>query len=674
MANPVYLKDYIFPTNFLSNSQITIIELGLEFDPKKVSVPEEFDLVLYDDKSKELARLDPFLGVFQAKQRISLKTTLLEQSITNDHSILTYIPPTDINMWNNHGCSDYNGISFQDQNGEELAFDVEDYNSIDRNAWFWVKYTNTFNKNEDQNIYILFDGPCSIDYSDYGLAYPSDYNMVFHLNGSGNILNDATKKYNGVISGADRWRENYKIDGGYSFASNEDANVSIGGPRGQDFTIIAVIKENLGTGNSEIAEWSGFRILRRSNLTCADKINFEDTGGNPLCSNLNININQWFWIGARYTTADHNRAIYVNGGFPNSSTTGSIDIGTSVKNFYIGVYSDIPGASRFAGDMSEITYFNRALSHEEMQLLYLSMFQANNFVTIHELEMPTQAPDLNFTSFYEYDKIKGGSAIPITFIVQDSDSNNVYIDLNYSSGITEGTGTVILSNEEISSFSCDSNNLSIGSNCTYLWNVPLSDGNFYLLAKTKDIEGNQDFNHSNSNFLIDSTDPILSNQEPLLPLNKDSFPFDYNIQISDSGAGPLNCIARIYYNSLAQYDLNTDVNNGYCYVSLIPDIYCGDKVKVGFYGADSVYNISEETLTNDINYNCLIPPPVLPKEEYSRYFAESDPRQNILNPEKFVNSESLKISGNLETIAQLGAVVIIATIILIVALILRGRS
>jgi len=117
-------------------------------------------------------------------------------------------------------------------------------------------------------------------------------------------------------------------------------------------------------------------------------------------------------------------------------------------------------------------------------------------------------PDFNFTGFYAYVQYKGGSIVSIPFKLADADNNSLLIDLNYSPSATQGTGTVIIDDQNSLTLNCDTNNYSQVPNCSYSWTTPTTDGNFYLLGSASD--GNVDFNHSNSNFLLDSTKPVTT--------------------------------------------------------------------------------------------------------------------------------------------------------------------
>jgi hypothetical protein len=102
--------------------------------------------------------------------------------------------------------------------------------------------------------------------------------------------------------------------------------------------------------------------------------------------------------------------------------------------------------------------------------------------------------------------------LTIDFNVQD-DTNNLLVDLNYSSSAVQGTGAVIVDDLNISAlgttgaFNCADTNFLDSTQCSIDWNISsVVDGNYFLLLSITD--GNQtDFNASDNNFQVDN--PVL---------------------------------------------------------------------------------------------------------------------------------------------------------------------
>ena len=94
--------------------------------------------------------------------------------------------------------------------------------------------------------------------------------------------------------------------------------------------------------------------------------------------------------------------------------------------------------------------------------------------------------------------------------LKDSDTNALFVDINYSTTGVVGTGTQILLNENVltsGSLVCDSGNFSADTNCSYSWDITsVSDGNYFIVAVVSD--GVLDANDvSNAYFAIASLPP-----------------------------------------------------------------------------------------------------------------------------------------------------------------------
>ncbi len=97
--------------------------------------------------------------------------------------------------------------------------------------------------------------------------------------------------------------------------------------------------------------------------------------------------------------------------------------------------------------------------------------------------------------------------------IQDADSNNLLLDLNYSASSTRGTGTVIVNNLDINrlpttgAWNCADTNFQNITTCSIDWNIAsISDGNYFILATLDDIFTLK-FNTSDNNFMVDNTKP-----------------------------------------------------------------------------------------------------------------------------------------------------------------------
>ena len=101
--------------------------------------------------------------------------------------------------------------------------------------------------------------------------------------------------------------------------------------------------------------------------------------------------------------------------------------------------------------------------------------------------------------------------LTIDFNVSD-DSNNMLIDLNFSTSSTQGTGTVIIDDVNFSRLplKCDDLNFKNSTKCSWDWNISgVSDGTYYILMSTSD-GSLTDFNASENSFLVDNSAPDVN--------------------------------------------------------------------------------------------------------------------------------------------------------------------
>lgn len=117
------------------------------------------------------------------------------------------------------------------------------------------------------------------------------------------------------------------------------------------------------------------------------------------------------------------------------------------------------------------------------------------------------SPDLNMVA------PEGGTyyshrTIQIDMNISDADTNapNLQLDLNYSTSSSEGTGTVIIADVNMTAangITCDSQNFLTRTVCHYTWTVPttVASGDYFILGRA-DIadDSNSDFDATNTAF------------------------------------------------------------------------------------------------------------------------------------------------------------------------------
>ncbi len=137
-------------------------------------------------------------------------------------------------------------------------------------------------------------------------------------------------------------------------------------------------------------------------------------------------------------------------------------------------------------------------------LLVPSIVYASMDVNIEAIDTNPDASVLPTFSYYS------DGNLTIDFNVQSTDSNTIFIDLNYSSSNTQGTGTVILEDYNAGTATvCATADLNSQTACSWDWNISSSlvaDGNYYILIFV-DNNTATDFNASDNIFMVDNTAP-----------------------------------------------------------------------------------------------------------------------------------------------------------------------
>ena len=110
--------------------------------------------------------------------------------------------------------------------------------------------------------------------------------------------------------------------------------------------------------------------------------------------------------------------------------------------------------------------------------------------------------------------------ITIDFNVFQADNNRLTLDLNYSTAITQGSGTVIVKDLNLIATYCSNQNWNdFPSTCSYSWNISeVVDGNYTINGLIKTTGGLFDFNVSDGNLEIANDVNLIV----LVPINEET--------------------------------------------------------------------------------------------------------------------------------------------------------
>ncbi len=416
--NPQPSNSFIFnqairtETGFIQSAEIYI-----SFDPLEIGIREEIDVILYSKNLQELLRDDPFISGFGRRQKGTLNTDGigLGGNITENHSILYYIDPSNTDFWTGDTLGTGNGITFaQSDETTEYDFDIEKFSNADNNAWFWVEVTETFTSGSDLETWFYYDG-VDVDNSDGTGAYPSSYLMVQHLeetssthldsttnnNDSTAIVVTAQGTANGQINGAD------DLDGIDDVITVGTVNNMTFGTN--DYTILAWANVD-GFTNSG-SEATGNLLTMNANVngeivlaymyddhpteSSRRKYLFQarDSGGSGKAAvfSSTTGINSWHMVAGQ--RASSNTFISVDGVNWFAGTTGANRNVSAPSDLFLGKVNT-SGINFLDGKLDEVKVFNYALSNDELILLFNS--ESNNLITFGAEETPTP-DDFNLT-------------------------------------------------------------------------------------------------------------------------------------------------------------------------------------------------------------------------------------------------------------------------------------
>jgi len=114
----------------------------------------------------------------------------------------------------------------------------------------------------------------------------------------------------------------------------------------------------------------------------------------------------------------------------------------------------------------------------------------------------TRINDSNFVSYPVFNYKEDGN-VTIDFNVWSRDNNRLTIDLNYSKNYTQGTGTIIIEDLNLTAAYCPDQNFTTVSECSYTWDYnAVADGNYRILGLINDGTTTTNFDSSDANFGI----------------------------------------------------------------------------------------------------------------------------------------------------------------------------
>lgn len=209
--------------------------------------------------------------------------------------------------------------------------------------------------------------------------------LIAYFPFNGNAADESANSNDGTVNGASLTTDRYDVaDRAYNFNGSsdyidcgDDNSLHIAGAirmtvwvaiddTSNDHQILGKGQSLGGPGNFGYA--LGFYSINK-------KIYFDTYDGSStrdgLASDVTINDNSWYFIAATWdgTTSPNTKKIYIDGALAGQQTSTISELGIASTNFEIGVGPN-DGLSYFDGKIDDIRVYNRALSEDEIQIIY----------------------------------------------------------------------------------------------------------------------------------------------------------------------------------------------------------------------------------------------------------------------------------------------------------------
>ena len=127
--------------------------------------------------------------------------------------------------------------------------------------------------------------------------------------------------------------------------------------------------------------------------------------------------------------------------------------------------------------------------------------------------------------------------VDINFTIQNGTSNSFLVDINFSTSASEGTGTVIIQdvNTDSATITCEDNDFSDPTLCTFSWNISsVPDGDFFIIMTVMNGGLSSSFEAGDATFEIFTNPQVSGTGECAIDLEISLYLGQY-LQINYSG-------------------------------------------------------------------------------------------------------------------------------------------
>lgn len=353
-----------------------------------------------------------------------------------------------------------------------------------------------------------------------------DLEFAYLFDESGSTVIDETGIYNGDYNNGATWVAG-GYDGGGAYTDGTNDFISTGfaknyGTTGS-FTISTWIKTVTSNTDIDVTygslnEGSGNRAIVQVlfyDSGCGDgniSLGMREAFGsgaiaNVCATNNHYDDGNWHHVAFAFDSSANDLIVFEEGVETASVSGGTITDGAinlSDTAFYIGARNSAGSANlHLNAYFDEFMVFDRVLTDAEVTKLYTLSY--SNTPTL-DLNAVDGYPDTSVFPVFNYDS---DGNLTIDFNVMDMDNDRLFLDLNYSTSQTQGTGTVIVQDLNLTSDYCVDLNFSQSSGvaCSIDFNIHQSlvaDGNYYLIGVIDDNYWHTDFNALEHDFAVDN--------------------------------------------------------------------------------------------------------------------------------------------------------------------------
>jgi hypothetical protein len=450
----------------------------------------------------------------------------------------------------------------------EFDFYFEQFDYDNQKMVAWVEVTDTFSATTDMTINLYFGNSSAATSQTFRRSvYPDiylggwDFNETTGTIGYDVVDSDAN---NLTHTNTPTLDSNGQVDGAIKFeiTTNEhslNATYLDGGGSTFSFSMWFAHQQTFDSGSTS----DPYIVKKDNDASNKAEMSFGQADGKLLytmrtdgtshslaSTTVSWTADTWYQVIGTFDATLNDMNLYINGAYEaNLSEAMAVLAPGTTDHFYISRDS-----SGMDGNQDAVRIFNRVLSMSEVALIYAA--ENGALAEMGSVESPIL--DLNISTIngvpFSTNPTFGHSLdgnITIDFNIYHRDNTHpLSIDLNYSTSTTQGGGTAIVEDLNLSSAICPDQNFADGvSECSYSWDYSLvTDGNYYILGELQetiltDFNASEDFFTVSNDVNLRINIPLDESTETALNMTTYSF----TVEILDG-------------NTVSTYAGQTDVN------------------------------------------------------------------------------------------------------------------